>query len=731
MSNSAAGVLQMDGGEEDHFKDVDLDNDDSFFIYAYKVLECPRNSRHDWKACYFAHPGESASRRDPRLFKYMSVCCPESKQKLPCPRGQKCPFAHNLFEYWLHPSRYRTQMCNDGARCPRSICFFAHSLEELRTPVYQPLNPEQLKLLAESYKATVEATVDMDPADAEAVAGAAAAAAAACAAAAGVAPERSAAAQQVAEEQQAAAAAIFGSDHGSPFHMEPDSLPVQLAELTSSSYSGSTLPSPKPRSADTPTAKSIDSQPEPPPQQPQRPPPLDVQQAGDGSAAPSTPQDDLSSYGLDTVDDNTHHRVPFAVQAASHLLSNVAVRSPEDACMPWLQKLTSDSSRITSGAFGSNQNVANGGGGDQGAASLHEMAAMALSADGKGHYSGSASRGTDATYITSSGAFSSSPAPTVRSNRSSDFSFPVCNGSGSSTNRSSTALRNSGSGSRNSGSLHANGAGYCYGGGSGGGSHKPATFHSAGSNTVGGGYGGRGGLSAAAVRRGHPNRTVGTVPAVGTAPLTSPRGGAQPGSIYGPHGQRIMQQALGLGRGAGRRNGRHGLGPVLTSIQQGQRAMANTLAGQQQQQQLLQQALILQQQQQQQQLSSWQNGLSSRLQLPDMGMPAYAMGGASDGARYGLSSHGGANGYPQQHDYGQLGQLGGAGGAEGGYDQMLMDQYAQMLLADNSPLMYPDGGQMQYSPDTLSAMNSGIDGAPVNNGMLSNLEDFNGVLTLE
>lgn len=32
-----------------------------------------------------------------------------------CRRGDACPFAHGVFESWLHPSRYRTQV---GARLP-------------------------------------------------------------------------------------------------------------------------------------------------------------------------------------------------------------------------------------------------------------------------------------------------------------------------------------------------------------------------------------------------------------------------------------------------------------------------------------------------------------------------------------------------------------------------------------------------------------------------------------
>ena len=49
-----------------------------------------------------------------------------------CKRGDACPYAHGVFECWLHPSRYRTQLCKDGAGCTRSVCFFAHTLQELR-----------------------------------------------------------------------------------------------------------------------------------------------------------------------------------------------------------------------------------------------------------------------------------------------------------------------------------------------------------------------------------------------------------------------------------------------------------------------------------------------------------------------------------------------------------------------------------------------------------------------
>ena len=36
-----------------------------------------------------------------------------------CKRGELCPFAHGVFEAWLHPARYRTQLCRDGSACER------------------------------------------------------------------------------------------------------------------------------------------------------------------------------------------------------------------------------------------------------------------------------------------------------------------------------------------------------------------------------------------------------------------------------------------------------------------------------------------------------------------------------------------------------------------------------------------------------------------------------------
>ncbi|GMH39237.1 hypothetical protein BSKO_07135 [Bryopsis sp. KO-2023] len=79
---------------------------EEFMMYSFKVLPCCKGYRHNWKRCPFAHEGESERRRDPRIFKYTAVVCPATKKGVQCPRGDKCPWAHNVFEYWLHPLRY-------------------------------------------------------------------------------------------------------------------------------------------------------------------------------------------------------------------------------------------------------------------------------------------------------------------------------------------------------------------------------------------------------------------------------------------------------------------------------------------------------------------------------------------------------------------------------------------------------------------------------------------------
>lgn len=59
---------------------------------------------------------------------------------LACPaagrRGDTCPYSHGVYECWLHPAKYRTQLCKEGPHCRRPVCFFAHSVLDLRQPTH-------------------------------------------------------------------------------------------------------------------------------------------------------------------------------------------------------------------------------------------------------------------------------------------------------------------------------------------------------------------------------------------------------------------------------------------------------------------------------------------------------------------------------------------------------------------------------------------------------------------
>lgn len=113
--------------------DSDDFESDEFRMYSFKIKKCPINRTHDWTVCPYAHRGERARRRDPRRLPYVALACPEFRATGGvCPRGELCPYAHGVFEYWLHPAKYRTRVCTAGEHCTRPVCFFAHSPEELR-----------------------------------------------------------------------------------------------------------------------------------------------------------------------------------------------------------------------------------------------------------------------------------------------------------------------------------------------------------------------------------------------------------------------------------------------------------------------------------------------------------------------------------------------------------------------------------------------------------------------
>lgn len=41
--------------------------------------------------------------------------------------------------YWLHPQRFKTELCQFGPKCNRTVCFYAHSMDDLRVSVQDRL----------------------------------------------------------------------------------------------------------------------------------------------------------------------------------------------------------------------------------------------------------------------------------------------------------------------------------------------------------------------------------------------------------------------------------------------------------------------------------------------------------------------------------------------------------------------------------------------------------------
>lgn len=65
---------------------------------------CVQRFVHDWPSCPFAHPGEKAKRRDPRIHQYDCEMCPAVLKGETCELGVSCPHSHHVFESWLHVS---------------------------------------------------------------------------------------------------------------------------------------------------------------------------------------------------------------------------------------------------------------------------------------------------------------------------------------------------------------------------------------------------------------------------------------------------------------------------------------------------------------------------------------------------------------------------------------------------------------------------------------------------
>lgn len=129
---------------------------DDFRMFQFKVTRCSKRFVHDWRSCPFAHPTENARRRDPRQVKYLPVPCPDYKRGI-CLRGDGCPYSHGVYECWLHPAKYKTQLCKEGPRCSRPVCFFAHTVPDLRQPTHMFHDSATQKEVAQAPKTVAAA----------------------------------------------------------------------------------------------------------------------------------------------------------------------------------------------------------------------------------------------------------------------------------------------------------------------------------------------------------------------------------------------------------------------------------------------------------------------------------------------------------------------------------------------------------------------------------------------
>ncbi len=68
-----------------------------------QIAPCTKTYEHEWSTCPYVHEGEKMRRRDPRT--HSCHACPLSKQKKPCPLGDACQHAHNVYECGFHPDR--------------------------------------------------------------------------------------------------------------------------------------------------------------------------------------------------------------------------------------------------------------------------------------------------------------------------------------------------------------------------------------------------------------------------------------------------------------------------------------------------------------------------------------------------------------------------------------------------------------------------------------------------
>lgn len=108
---------------------------------------CVKDAAH----CFDSHNATPCKRKllvHLSKFNYLPKKCRSIQEGNECEDGVFCRFAHNKYEILLHPSRFRTNFCTSSGKDCGPLCSYAHSEEEIRIPMYEPVMPKSVEILS-------------------------------------------------------------------------------------------------------------------------------------------------------------------------------------------------------------------------------------------------------------------------------------------------------------------------------------------------------------------------------------------------------------------------------------------------------------------------------------------------------------------------------------------------------------------------------------------------------
>ncbi|GAB4825892.1 Zinc finger CCCH domain-containing protein [Ancistrocladus abbreviatus] len=99
---AAAHYLHQVGIEENHDELISEFETDEFRMICFKIKRCHINRTKTVQSV------PMPKYKAPCKFNYVAISWPDYRAGK-CPKAELCEFTHGVFEYWLHPARYRTR----------------------------------------------------------------------------------------------------------------------------------------------------------------------------------------------------------------------------------------------------------------------------------------------------------------------------------------------------------------------------------------------------------------------------------------------------------------------------------------------------------------------------------------------------------------------------------------------------------------------------------------------